>query len=461
MAVWRLAGLSAWLRGRPSWVRGWLAGHREREDEPVFQNRLRQSAALLMLFRVLGTSAAVLALLSEGRRVVAHPWLLASAVGCYLTYCLYIGARLVSIPLFRNRVRRVNVFNHDTALLAATWFLVADALVAVTLNLMVAVSLAGGMVYEEYTDVFLVAAIGVTTLATGRRGPARGMAYIVLFAAVELAKAPVSRLPLSEIDWGIVATRQLWAIAGIAVGVGMRHMFADFSRIAERLSLANAILRADRLALDRYVKALLQARDLLEHSETPPRTRLAAAREVIAEAGSEVELARVQGSEISVRHVMDAVKVEMSWTAPQLLLEIVFAGGSVNAECKSPEHLRALLKDLACGAQAAGAGMCTIRWRAEGQRPSYAVVTALDTREDAKSSPHHRPPSADAFEAAGGQCRLAPGRRPRWSLRVPLRWTTDGGPGDDRSTSTNEATSTLSGRVVAQPERHGIEGAVT
>jgi signal transduction histidine kinase len=130
-------------------------------------------------------------------------------------------------------------------------------------NLYAAAVFYPGRAYDQYTDVLAVGMITTVMLWTGRRGGRRGMAGLALALAVEVLKAPIGGIPLTEIDWAVVATRMLWVLAGVIVAVGVVRVLLDYAERAERLRLEDEMLDEARRSHDSYKAALRAITNIL------------------------------------------------------------------------------------------------------------------------------------------------------------------------------------------------------
>lgn len=246
-------------------------------ESEAFRRRLQSAVALLLGYRVLAATTALLLFVDRGAQLSNRPEAVV-ALGL-----LYIGLSLIMFWWTSNlelrvkmprwlggadgSVQRVAIGAGHRGWLDRRRALETDLVIAVALNVALAALLDRGDVYEQAADAFGISLITTTVLWTGRRGGRVGVRLLALVVATEVVKAPVNGMPMSDVDWVAVGTRAGWAVCGWVIAIGIIRILLDYAERTERLRIEDEHLMQVGRSHDTYKAALMRIADSLAQSE--------------------------------------------------------------------------------------------------------------------------------------------------------------------------------------------------
>lgn len=221
----------------------------------AFRKRFHQAVSLCLLYRLVGTAAAIAGFAGHRSTLSAHPVAVYSLATVYCFYSAVVLYRIGWLELSLSG-RRVRLRAAKCDWLDRPLVVYGDFAVAVALNLVAAVLLRRGEVYSPYADVFTLALITSVVIWSGRRGGREGFIGVALTVVVEILQAPLNRLPLDDINWAVVAFRTFWVLCGWVVAVGIARILLDYAERSERLRLEDEMLTRLSRSHNDYKEAL-------------------------------------------------------------------------------------------------------------------------------------------------------------------------------------------------------------
>lgn len=337
----------------------------------AFRKRFHQAVSLCLLYRLVGTGAAVSAFAGHGDRLSAQPQVVYLLVGAY---CLYTAGVLYRIGWLdvslRSHRLRLGSRHHDW--LDRPVFIYGDVAGAVALNLVMAMLLRRGEAYSPYADVFTLALITSVVIWSGRRGGREGFCGVIITAAVEIAQAPLNGIALGDINWPVVSFRTFWVLCGWVVAVGIVRILLDYAERSERLRLEDEMLTRLSRSHNDYKEALRGVVAVLSsHDEDKDELAIHLARQALA-AGER----RAHDGDDTVEGLIADVIEQARASAPATFEFVSVNSAHDDVRLREPRAFREVMVNLCSNAARHSKGSrATIRW---GFADDALVVTVRD-----------------------------------------------------------------------------------
>lgn len=379
---------------------------------PEFRTRLVHGAQVLVVFRVIGTAASFAGLQSSRPDIVRDAPVQWFIVVAFLAYLGWLGALWISSSELRYRLAGIRglgfLFDGSRRALDGPKLYITETAVVVVFNLIFVWTLPRGTAYQQFTDLFSAASIAAVALITARYGLRRASTCLVIILAMEVTKAPLNNMGISEIDWLVVSSRILWVTCGAVVGAGMRKIWGDFGEHSEtevftaRLSAASDSTTHD-FWKSNFKSINKRLADVLANNHEvalAARVDEALAQVTSTMAGPPLP----QGRLSEVRQLCNAVAQLRNKEFSDMRFDVVPSGPDMPVFLAHPAEARIALDNLTTNAGIhSGGRRCSIRVELTG-----ANEVRIHIRDDGQGLPAgHRPGEGlshayRAVQASGG-----------------------------------------------------------